>query len=199
MKDTPLGAKTPPGAEFEKVAVRLPPPAAPLKRPVPPVMRYAPSKLPAGGVALVPSWHCRPVTLKKTILPSAAVTIPVPAERAQTPPAPFGPRIVPKVELTSYVPLPMWSPVALPLMVQVMPDVAVHCPAPSPMTCQSSTLSAAAPAGVTVEASPTPSTSTKANNDFADRNITDIPLSICSQVRGRDDSNGKSHPRLLAG
>src|SRR5256885_5649975 len=49
MKDTPLGAKTPPGAEFEKVAVRLPPPAAPLKRPVPPVMRYAPSKLPAGG------------------------------------------------------------------------------------------------------------------------------------------------------
>src|SRR6266550_2114833 len=181
MKDTPPGEKTPPG-EFAKVAVRLPPPAAAPKRPVPPVMRYVPLNEPAGGLELRPSWHCRPVTLKKTILPSAAVTIPVPEERAQTPPAPFGPRIVPKVELTSYVPLPMWSPVALPWTVQVTaPDAEmVHCPAPSPMTCQSSTLSVAALAGVTVEASPTPSTSTKAKNDFADRNITDIPLSVCS-------------------
>src|SRR5207302_573472 len=129
----------------------------------------------AGGLELGPSWHCRPVTLKVTILPSAAISIPLPAERAQNPPAPFGPMGWPNVLLTSYVPLPMWSPVALPWMVQVtLPAETVHCPAPVPITCQSSTLSAAVAAGVTAMVSSAPSTTTKANNDFTERNVIDF-------------------------
>src|SRR5438309_1335665 len=140
-----------------------------------------------------PSLQSRPTVLKKILLPSAAITIlfAEPEEMAHSPCAAFGPpdpfdsrRMGPSVTVTLYVLLPTWSPVALPLKVQLVTPAVVGQafvpPVPVPMTRQSSTRGAAVAAGATVvagapaRASPAPSTTTKANSDFTERNVIDI-------------------------
>jgi len=82
----------------------------------------------------------RPTVLKLTLLPSAAVTLPVPEEMAHSPPDPLDSmRISPTVRFTTYVLPPTRSPVALPLKLQIVVEDGVvvqpfGAPVPVPMT-----------------------------------------------------------------